>query len=178
MQKVNLFLTIIASVFLFANCGGESSSTGEETKEVKDSWPQSEKDAFLENCISSAVVSFSEEDAKKYCDCAMEKIIAQYPTTDEAKGITADVMMKLAGECIESLGIEPKESATADNWPQSEKDAFMTNCIAGASEKVGEERAKDYCDCALHNILVKFPDYSTAGNITADDMAEAAANCQ
>lgn len=63
-------------------------------------WPKEEKTAFLKSCIKGAQASMLEEQAKKYCDCMLEKVIKKYTTPSDAAKMSTEDATKMAKECI------------------------------------------------------------------------------
>lgn len=50
----------------------------------KDSWPEEYKQQYHKTCYDNAIsLSATEEQAKVYCDCVLEKTIAKYPNVED-----------------------------------------------------------------------------------------------
>mgnify|MGYP003526088583 FL=1 len=56
-------------------------------------WPQSERDAFMTNCVREAVkAGRSTSVSQRYCDCMLGKIEGMYPNINDAATLTnADI---------------------------------------------------------------------------------------
>ncbi|MBC8048024.1 MAG: hypothetical protein H7Y00_14600 [Fimbriimonadaceae bacterium] len=84
-------LIVFAIIGIFTSC----SSGGK-----KSSWKESDKNDFSVECVSGATASMGEEDAKKYCDCMLTKIMDKYPKAEEVGSINMDEMTKMAEDCV------------------------------------------------------------------------------
>ena len=82
--KNTLASLFIVSSFLISCSSGSSS----------DSWPQSEKKAFMDNCVIPGVSS------KEYCSCMLDKVLKKYPTPESALNMDYDWMMDEAADCL------------------------------------------------------------------------------
>ena len=59
-----------------------------------DGWPQAEKTAFMENCITPGVAS------EEYCSCMLDKVLKKYPTPESALNMDYEWMMSEAADCL------------------------------------------------------------------------------
>ena len=75
-KKAVVVLTVLAA------CGGDGGS-----------WPQSEREAFIENCERT---SGGETEA---CDCLLEKVEERYPEPEDALDLSIGEMGEMAEEC-------------------------------------------------------------------------------
>ena len=46
-------------------------------------------------------------------------------------------------------------------WSTKDRTDFLSDCINAAKEGLGDEKAKNYCECMLYKVEVKYPDSST-----------------
>lgn len=67
--------------------------------------------------------------------------------------------------------IESINGQDDSEWPQSERDAFMTNCVREAV-KAGRTRSvsQRYCDCMLVKIEGMYPDINDAAKLNNADI--------
>ena len=63
--------------------------------------------------------------------------------------------------------------STKKEWPQSERDAFVTSCVREAV-KGGNSRslAQRYCDCMLVKVEGAYPDINEAARLTDKDLED------
>lgn len=87
-----LFLTLSLSTFLFMQ---------QQEPQKEDKWPKEEKEAFIKSCIKNAKTNMTDEDAKAYCDCMLEKVIEKYPTPEQATKLSTEEAQKMAVKCLE-----------------------------------------------------------------------------
>jgi hypothetical protein len=80
--KNTLASLLLVSSFLISCSSGSSS------------WPQSEKDAFMENCVIPGVSS------EAYCSCMLDKVLKKYPTPESALNMDYEWMMNEAADCL------------------------------------------------------------------------------
>ncbi|MCX6316166.1 MAG: hypothetical protein NTW29_02670 [Bacteroidetes bacterium] len=109
------------------------------------------------------------EEGAKMCPCLIEKFSKLYSSYAEMDRKTSfEEGKRLGNECRKELGGNSGEvSNTGSNWPQSEKDGFISSCVGSAMKK-GKSRAvsQSYCDCMLNRIESLYPDYKQASNLT------------
>lgn len=68
-----------------------------QKKDIK--WSAKDQKDFTESCIENAKSGIGEENAIKYCDCMMEKMMKKYPDINDAEKISMGETMELANEC-------------------------------------------------------------------------------
>jgi len=67
----------------------------------KRKWTDSDKSDFYSGCLNSAVKNKDITNAKSYCNCLLQKVVAKYPNANDAKYIKYDSTIKqLARECL------------------------------------------------------------------------------
>ena len=125
-----------------------SAQTGE-----KKGWPSAERYGFITECMKAAEKGMSVDTARFYCFCMIFKMEEKYSTIDEAAGLTEDKLQspewqKEIKACLQGF------------WSGKDRTEFLTDCINAAKEGLGEEKAKNYCECMLYKVEVKFPDSS------------------
>ena len=59
-------------------------------------WPEYEKNAFIENCVSPEA-----EVTEDYCNCMLKKIMNKYPNPEDAANLDYEWMMEVAEDCID-----------------------------------------------------------------------------
>jgi hypothetical protein len=83
MQK---FILIFIILFLFS---------------CKRKWTTEDKTEFLGGCLKGALKDMTEQKAKPYCNCLLNKIVAKYPNAKDAAYIKYDsTNVQLAKECL------------------------------------------------------------------------------
>ncbi|HEX7904700.1 MAG TPA: hypothetical protein VF487_12545 [Chitinophagaceae bacterium] len=143
MKKI-LPVQFIISLLFISNCFAQQA--GE-----KKGWPSSERYVFISECIKTAKTGMGEDSARFYCYCMQDKIETKYPTVAEAAKITdADMqspeMKKEISSCMYGY------------WTKEDREAFVSNCITSAQKGgLSEEKSKNYCECMLFKVEMKFP---------------------
>ena len=63
-------------------------------------------------------------------------------------------------------------NAMMTGWPQSERDAFITNCVSHAMQEgtISKTVAQNYCDCMLNKMETLYPDVQDAGKLTEEEL--------
>jgi hypothetical protein len=157
MKKLLLLYLLVT---FFAICKSDAQVTG-ETK----GWPSVERYAFISSCINTAKENMSEDSARFYCYCMQEKIEIKFPTIEQAGTITKEDMSTPEWQ-------KEIEVCLGGFWGTAEREAFISNCISSANNGgLAEEKAKNYCECMLYKIEVRFPDPLEAGELTAEKLA-------
>jgi len=92
MKKIISFTSVlvIVSLLILPSCGEESKAT--------DSWPTSEKEGFITECVEN--MNEPGIDAEDYCNCMLDKVIKEYPTPEDALKIDMEWMIKEAQTCL------------------------------------------------------------------------------
>lgn len=164
---------------------------GADTKEKEDKETKDDKDdsrntdfassnwsaADLEKLEGQCAESFKDQAAlgKKICPCLIEKFTKMYSSYAEMDRSTSyEEGKRLGKECRQEMddGVSNNDGGlTTSNWPQSEKDDFISSCVRSAMAK-GKSRAvsQSYCDCMLNRIENLYPDYNDAARLTEADV--------
>lgn len=68
---------------------------------------------------------------------------------------------------------------TQSGWSNTEKEAFVKNCVPNAqqSANIDETKAKQYCDCMFGKVEQKYPKAEDAVKLTAIEVSEMAKDC-
>jgi hypothetical protein len=128
-------------------------------------WTSADRSDFIGDCVKTAKVNMGEDSARTYCYCMQEKLERKYPVAADAAKITADDMS------TPEWKKEIKDCLTiTSTWPSQERANFLTTCINSAKAGLGEQKAKNYCECMLYKIEKKYPSTAEAATITADTM--------
>ena len=69
-----------------------------KNQEATDSWPTSEKEGFITECVEN--MNEPGIDAEDYCNCMLDKVIKEYPTPEDALKIDMEWMIKEAQTCL------------------------------------------------------------------------------
>jgi len=142
-MKMKILLCLILA------CTGNlnlNAQTGE-----KKGWPSSERYAFITECIKSARKGMSEDTARFYCYCMIFKMEEKYPTVEEAASLTEEKLMSPEWQ-------KEIQACLQGYWNSMDRNAFIKDCISSAKEGLGEEKAKNYCECMLYKVETRFPD--------------------
>jgi hypothetical protein len=158
MKKVipTLLVSILFVNVSFAQEAGEPQKKG---------WPSVERKGFITECIKSAKVSMSEDSARSYCFCMLEKVEKKYPTIEEAAKITAADMQspewkKDVKDCLASIS----------KWSATDRSDFLSECIKSAKAGMSEEKAKTYCECMMFKFEKKYSNPNDAAGITEETL--------
>ncbi len=146
-MKKALLLSMVTLMVLHVSV---SAQTGE-----KKGWPSAERYGFISECIKTAQKAMSEDTARFYCYCMLFKMEEKHPTVEEAATITEDQLQS------EEWQKEIKACLTG-YWTGMDRNDFLKECINSAKAGLGEEKAKNYCECMLYKVEVKFPKSSDA----------------
>jgi len=65
-------------------------------------WSTSDQREFMNNCVPGASKTLGNTGATDYCSCVMNKIMAEYPDSKDARNIPKDHMTSLANDCLAS----------------------------------------------------------------------------
>lgn len=96
----------------------------------------------------------SVDTARFYCYCMVFRMEEQYPTIEEAAAITEDKLQSPEWQ-------KEIQACLQGYWSTKDRTDFLTDCINAAKEGLGDEKAKNYCECMLYKVEVKYPDSST-----------------
>jgi hypothetical protein len=129
---------------------------------AQNNWTKQDKDDFISSCVENAK-GMGMDSANRYCSCMMNVMMIKYPKTEE--------MAKLTAKDFETpaMKAEIKKCLTM-RWPDADRKRFVEGCIGTAKEHLGEAKAKQYCDCMLGKMEVKFETAAEADNITAEEL--------
>lgn len=189
MKKLLLFSTaLFLSAALLNSCGNkEKEGEGDDKSEEKSGWSDTEKNAYMKACVNSASASIGEDQAEDYCSCTMDKIMEKYPSAMDLNKVEAseknDIIMGVAKECMGEFmdSDEPTSSSDgeggATNWSQASYDAYMNSCVNSAKSAMGEEKATSYCSCTAEALQISYPDETTLGSLSQDDIQKVAMEC-
>lgn len=66
----------------------------------------------------------------------------------------------------------------AKYWTKKQIKEFVTNCEANASKLVGEEKAEQYCDCAVDVVAEQYQNYEDAKKVSIREVLRIAKDCK
>jgi len=95
-----------------------------------------------------------------------EKIEKKYPLSAQLAKVTAEDLStpewkKEINDCL----------SVNSTWTAGERSEFISQCIGSAKAGgLGEQKAKNYCECMLYKIEKKYPSSAQAVTITAETM--------
>lgn len=129
---------------------------------AQNNWTKQDKDDFISSCVNSAK-SMGKDSADRYCNCMMKVMIVKYPKMEE--------MAKLTEKDFDTpaMKAEIKKCLTM-RWPEVDRKRFVDGCIGTAKEHLGEAKAKQYCECMLGKMEVKFEKAEDADKLTEADL--------
>lgn len=128
----------------------------------KKGWPSVERYGFISECIKSAKVAMSEDTARFYCYCMIFKMEEKYPTIESAGTLTQEQMMTPEWQ-------KEIKACLTGYWSGKDRNDFLTDCVNTAKTGMGEEKAKNYCECMLYKVEVKYPKSSDAVEKLTDE---------
>ncbi len=131
---------------------------------AQSAWKSADRGPFIEECVKAAGEGMSQDSAKYYCYCMLEKVEAAYPDPIEAGKLTADNFnspewKKIIAGCLGGY------------WKLHERKEFMSSCIDAAKASIGEEKANSYCECMMFKIENRYHSYTEASKITTETLS-------
>jgi hypothetical protein len=156
MKKLILSYLLVLILFVsnsFAQEAGEPKKKG---------WPSAERYGFITSCIREAKSNMSEDSARFYCYCMLDRVEKKYPTIEEASKITETDMQSAAWQ-------KDIKECLGGYWGSAEREAFLSNCISSAQKGgIGEEKSKSYCGCMLYKVEIRYPNPLDAEKLTPE----------
>lgn len=129
---------------------------------AQNNWTKKDKDDFVSSCVENAK-TMGEDSATRYCNCMLKIIMVKYPRVQDMENLKEEDLTTPA------MMAEIKKCLTM-RWPDADRKRFVEGCIGTAKEHLGEAKAKQYCDCMLGKMEVKFETAEDADKITAEDL--------
>jgi hypothetical protein len=148
MKKITTFLYI----FCFTAAGIHA----------QNNWTQADKDDFVNECIKSAKEGLGDS-ANRYCNCMLKVMMTRYPKVQHMDTLTAQDFNE------PGLKAEIKRCLTM-RWPETDRTRFIEGCIGTAKESLGVEKAKQYCNCMLGKMEIRFANATDADKLTEEDL--------
>ena len=68
-------------------------------------------------------------------------------------------------------------SACKGGWSSADKDEFKKTCLGSTTSGMGEEKAKNYCDCFEEKVEKKYPSKAEADKATTADITQLSTDC-
>ncbi len=101
--RILSFLLIMASLLTYS-CNSQTSG-----------WSEKEKKDFLKGCVNASKGRLSEEQSKDFCDCMLNKVMADFPNFSDLKKKKKSEMMEKRKEwgkaCLAELKAKEEEAA-------------------------------------------------------------------
>ena len=66
----------------------------------------------------------------------------------------------------------------AKYWTRKQIKEFVSSCETNASKLLGEDKAKQYCDCAVDVVASEYKDYDDAKKVSIRDVLRIAKDCK
>jgi hypothetical protein len=68
--------------------------------------------------------------------------------------------------------------AAAKYWTKKQISAFVADCETNAGKLIGEEKAKQYCDCAVDVVAEKYQNYEDVKKASIREVLKIAKDCK
>lgn len=68
--------------------------------------------------------------------------------------------------------------AAAKYWTKKQIKEFVTNCEEKSSRLIGEDKAKQYCDCAVDVVAEKYHNYDDVKKASIIEVLKIAKDCK
>ncbi len=68
--------------------------------------------------------------------------------------------------------------AAAKYWTKKQIKEFVANCETNAGKLIGEEKAKQYCDCAVDVVAEKYQNYEDVKKASIREVLRIAKDCK
>jgi hypothetical protein len=155
----------------------DSRDNADENKTTENSgnssWTETDRNKLLRECVESFDASQGDI-ANKICPCMLGKLEKEFTSYKEAETKGGEAASnRIALQCKEEVvgNTDNTNNTVASNWPQSEKDSFISNCVTNAMAK-GRSRpaSQNYCECMLNKMETLFPDINDAAKLTDEDI--------
>jgi len=120
MNKI-LLLTgaVLLSAVTFVSCGEKKEEKKEEKeKKAEEPFPQEFKDQFMKDCTSDRDTTLTEEMMNEYCQCTLDKIMANYKNADEVANANQMELTGIGLECMTDEMIS--KMSEGDTIPEEE----------------------------------------------------------
>lgn len=68
--------------------------------------------------------------------------------------------------------------AAAKYWTKKQIKQFVTNCEEKSAKFVGEEKAHQFCDCAVDQVAEKYQQYESVQDVSIMEILKIANDCR
>ncbi len=68
--------------------------------------------------------------------------------------------------------------AAAKYWTKKQIKQFVNNCEEKSAKFVGEDKAHQFCDCAVDQVAEKYKDYSSVEDVSIMEIIKIANDCK
>ncbi|MBD3637586.1 MAG: hypothetical protein HUJ25_09550 [Crocinitomicaceae bacterium] len=92
MKKLRVLVPVIFLVLALTGCKAMARTAAKY-------WTKKQIKEFIANCEEKSSKLMSDEKAKKYCDCAVDKVATKYPKFEDFKKIGLIEALKIAKDC-------------------------------------------------------------------------------
>lgn len=129
----------------------------------KSLWTYQDRTDFMTNCVEAAN-AIGRDSAKFYCYCMMDKLEKKYPdpaVLSESPDIDLESpeWKKVIQGCL------------GQNWPNEYRKGFLASCVETAKANLGENEARNYCECMMFKLELRYPNYEDADNISSETLS-------
>jgi hypothetical protein len=155
-------------------------------------WTAADRSKFVKDCTNEAKSGavMTEDQARSYCECMQPKVEAKYPTIAEANKLKSSDMqspewMDEAKKCLgmgnlninkdngDANPVDNTSTVTTNDemgWSASQRTQFVTDCYNEAKAGMGEEKARNYCECMQPKLEAKYRSFTEANKITEAEL--------
>lgn len=67
--------------------------------------------------------------------------------------------------------------SAAKHWTSKQISEFMGNCKANATKIMSDEKATEYCDCAVNKVAKEFQNYAEVKKVAVKEVLKVASDC-
>jgi hypothetical protein len=101
-------LSIALALSLFTACNNDkkadkdadTTTTTTTNTTTPTGWDEGNRSAFISKCIEGTKAQMTDDKAKSYCSCMLDKLEARYPVADSTSNMTMTQMSELAKDCV------------------------------------------------------------------------------
>lgn len=68
--------------------------------------------------------------------------------------------------------------SAAKYWTAKQIDEFLGNCESNAGKLMSDEKAADYCDCAVNKVAKVYQNYADVKKASIQEVLKVAADCR
>lgn len=135
-------------------------------------WTDKDRKVFIDTCLVEAKTSMGDSAGTLYCKCVLQNIEKLYPVKTDIENIKVVELEAATEFCM------PKSPIILKAWNDTEKVAFMQNCLVQANNSLTEIQSQTYCSCMLDKISTLHPDMTYAQYLGLEDLKPLMDECK